>query len=72
MVQKSIKLRKDEDFITLGILLKITGIIDTGGQAKFFLSENTVLVNEVEENRRGRKLYRGDQIIVDNHSFLID
>ena len=72
MVQKSIKLRKDEDFITLGILLKITGIIDTGGQAKFFLSENTVLVNGVEENRRGRKLYRGDQIIVDNHSFLID
>ena len=72
MVQKSIKLRKDEDFITLGVLLKITGIIDTGGQAKFFLSENTVLVNGVEENRRGRKLYHGDQIIVDNHSFLID
>ena len=34
MVQKSIKLRKDEDFITLGILLKLAGIIDTGGQAK--------------------------------------
>ena len=72
MVQKSIKLRKDEDFITLGILLKIVGIIDTGGQAKFFLSENTVLVNGDEEKRRGRKLYRGDIIQVLNQAFLIN
>ena len=72
MVQKSIKLRKDEDFITLGILLKLAGIIDTGGQAKWFLSENAVLVNGEEENRRGRKLYHGDQILVQNQSFIID
>ena len=72
MVQKSIKLREDEPFITLGILLKITGVIDTGGQAKFFLSENTVLVNGEEENRRGRKLYHGDLIQVQDKSFLID
>ena len=72
MVQKSIKLRKDEDFITLGILLKLAGIIDTGGQAKWFLSENAVLVNGEEENRRGRKLYHGDVILVQNQSFIID
>ena len=72
MVQKSIKLRKDEDFITLGVLLKLVGIIDTGGQAKWFLSENAVLVNGEEENRRGRKLYHGDQILVQNQSFIID
>ena len=72
MVQKNIKLRKDEDFITLGVLLKLAGIIDTGGQAKWFLSENAVLVNDEEENRRGRKLYRGDVIIVKKQSFIID
>ena len=72
MVQKSIKLRKDEEYITLGVLLKITGIIDTGGQAKFFLNENAALVNGEEENRRGRKLYHGDVIQVQNHTFLID
>ena len=72
MVQKSIKLRKDEDFITLGVLLKLAGIIDTGGQAKWFLSENAVLVNDEEENRRGRKLYHGDVIIIKNQSFIID
>ena len=72
MVQKSIKLRKDEPFITLGILLKIAGIIDTGGQAKYFLAENKVLVNGEEDNRRGRKLYHGDVIEVANHRFTID
>ena len=72
MVQKSIKLRKDEDFITLGVLLKLAGIIDTGGQAKWFLNENVVLVNGEEESRRGRKLYHGDEILVKNQSFIID
>ena len=72
MVQKSIKLRKDEPFITLGVLLKIAGLIDTGGQAKWFLAENKVLVNGEEDNRRGRKLYHGDVIEVSNHSFTID
>ena len=72
MVQKSVKLRKDEPFITLGILLKITGIIDTGGQAKYFLAGNKVLVNGEEDNRRGRKLYHGDVVEVLNHSFIID
>jgi S4 domain protein YaaA len=72
VVPKSIKLRKDESFITLGVLLKITGIIDTGGQAKFFLAENAVLVNGEEENRRGRKLYHGDLIQVGKQAFSID
>ena len=72
MVPKSVKLRKDEPFITLGILLKIADIIDTGGQAKFFLAENTVLVNGEEENRRGRKLYHGDLIQVGKQAFSID
>ena len=72
MVQKNVKLRKDEEYITLGVLLKIAGIIDTGGQAKYFLSENVVLVNGEEDNRRGRKLYHGDKIQVQGQVFLID
>ena len=72
MVQKNIKLRKDEEYITLGVLLKIAGVINTGGQAKFFLAENVVLINGEEDNRRGRKLYHGDVVEVSNCSFVID
>ena len=72
MSKKTVSLKPGEDFITLNVLLKITGVIDTGGQAKYFLSENVVLVNEEEENRRGRKLYHGDKIQVQGQAFLID
>ena len=33
------------DFITLGQLLKLSGVITNGGEAKFFLLNNKILVN---------------------------
>ena len=71
MADKIIELRQDEQYITLGILLKIAKIISTGGEAKIFLSENEVLVNGEEENRRGRKLYNNDKVEVAENVFLI-
>ena len=68
---KTIELRKDEEFITLGTLLKIAGLIQTGGMAKAFLAENTVYVNDEAENRRGRKLYRGMIVRVGNKTLSI-
>lgn len=53
-------------YITLGQFLKHAGIIDTGGQAKWFLQENTVKVNGELENRRGRKLVSGDTVEIEN------
>jgi S4 domain protein YaaA len=59
-------------YMTLGQLLKETAIIGSGGQAKWFLKEMTVLVNGEPDDRRGRKLYPGDTIEVeDNGSFFI-
>lgn len=52
----------DEEFITLGQLLKAAGILGTGGEIKFYLAENEVLVNGEPEQRRGRKLRAGDVI----------
>ena len=71
MSQKEIKIRPDEEYITLNILLKITDLISTGGMAKVFLQENDVFVNDQLENRRGRKLYRGDVIRVGKQAFII-
>lgn len=45
--------------MTLGQLLKEAEVIQSGGQAKYFLSETPVEVDGVTENRRGRKLYDG-------------
>ena len=49
-----------DEFITLGQLLKKADIVSNGGEVKFFLAENKVLVNGEDENRRGKKLYHGD------------
>jgi S4 domain protein YaaA len=49
-------------FITLGQLLKKLDLIDSGGQAKFFLQEVEVKVNREMETRRGRKIYPQDVV----------
>ena len=59
------------EFITLGQLLKIANIISSGGEAKYFLSENFALVNGDKDNRRGRKLYKGDKVIILGKKYLI-
>lgn len=59
-------------YITLQQLLKIEDIIPSGGAAKFYLAENEVFVNGELEARRGRKLYPGDVIKVDNKEFIIE
>jgi len=71
MAEKEIKIRPDEEYITLNVLLKITDLIETGGMAKLFLQDNIVYVNGEAENRRGRKLYRGDVIKVNGQAFII-
>ena len=71
MGPKIINLEKDEEYLTLQSLLQIVGVISTGGMAKMYLAENKVLVNGELENRRGRKLYSGDEIKLPKGSFLI-
>ncbi|KRN32974.1 hypothetical protein IV40_GL001036 [Lactobacillus selangorensis] len=62
MEKQIVKLTSDH--ITLGQMLKDVGVIGTGGQAKWYLQENTVLVNGTAETRRGRKLVAGDAVTV--------
>ncbi|MEL0537167.1 S4 domain-containing protein YaaA [Staphylococcus debuckii] len=61
-----------EGEITLGQFLKTEGIIESGGQAKWFLKEFDVYLNGERETRRGKKLDEGDQIdIPEVGSFVI-
>lgn len=64
MLNKAIIIRSD--YITLSQLLKFADIISSGGQAKDFLANNSIIINGVADNRRGRKLRVGDKIIINN------
>ena len=49
----------DTEFIKLDSLLKYAAVVQTGADAKFFISEGLVLVDGEVETRRGRKIYDG-------------
>lgn len=54
------QLRAGEEFIRLGQVLKATGLVENGGEAKEVIQDGLVSVNGEIETRRGRKLYKGD------------
>ena len=63
------KIELNKEYITLGQVLKITDFISSGGEAKFVVKELNIHVNDERENRRGRKLYAGDVIIIEGKKF---
>ena len=65
------KLILKKDYITLGQLLKATGLVYDGGEAKHRILNGEAKVNGVVENRRGRKLYDGDRVIFDNKEIAV-
>ena len=54
---ESIKLREGEEFIKLGQALKVSGLAESGVEAKQIIQEGLVSVNQEVDTRRGRKLY---------------
>ncbi|BAQ56392.1 conserved hypothetical protein [Lactobacillus acetotolerans] len=57
------------EYITLGQFLKEEAIISSGGQAKWYLRDNPVLLNGEKENRRGKKLRSGDKVEVAGNTY---
>jgi ribosome-associated protein len=53
-----------DDVIRLGQFLKLSGLIDSGAEAKAVIAEGEVTVNGVVDLRRGRQLTRGDVVEV--------
>ncbi|WP_138419181.1 S4 domain-containing protein YaaA [Aquibacillus sediminis] len=60
------KIAINTEYIQLGQFLKLANIMESGGMVKLFLSENSVYVNGEAENRRGKKLYPGDQVEIED------
>lgn len=55
---------KDE-FIKLGQLLKLAGLVSSGVEAKIVIAEGEVLYNGEVETRRGKKVYNDDIVEFD-------
>lgn len=55
-----IKLR--DEYIKLGQALKVTGVVESGADAKNEIQSGMVKVNNQVEVQRGKKLYEGDII----------
>ncbi len=63
---------KKKDYITLQQFMKVKGVADTGGQAKFLVKELDITVNGEKENRRGRKLYAGDIVVIEGRKYRVE
>ena len=59
------------EYIRLDACLKLTGLVDTGGQGKLLIQQGEVQVNGEVCSQRGKKLYPGDQVQLGGRSFQV-
>lgn len=59
-------------YIALDQLLKWAGLVMSGGEARGFILEGSVLVNGEAETRRGRKLRNGDKVLFKGQEIEIE
>ena len=68
-LMKDVKIKTE--YITLGQLIKFLSLVGSGGEVKFFLMENDILLNGEPELRRGKKIYPEDIIQINKESYRI-
>lgn len=59
------------EYITLGQMLKLANVVESGGIAKMVIIDGLVKVNGEVETRRGKKLYSGDIVSFEGQDYLI-
>ncbi len=59
------------DMIRLGQLLKLAGLVDTGGELKDLLAREQILVNGEPDARRGRQLHPGDVVVAGDRELRV-
>ena len=58
-------------FIKLDSLLKFANVLESGGMAKKYIIDGVVCVNGEIEIRRGKKIYPGDTVTIDEMDIQI-
>ena len=57
--------------IRLGQALKLSGLAESGGEARALVEDGAVTVNAEVETRRGRQLRHGDVVVVGEEALRI-
>ena len=65
MDYKQIKVKINTDFIKLDSLLKYAGLVETRGIGKEIILEERIKYNGEICTQRGKKVYKGDKVQVD-------
>lgn len=58
--------------INLQQFLKKNNIVFSGGEAKYLIQEGAVKVNNIVVKQRGKKLHKGDVVLVDEKEYVVD
>ena len=66
------KIKIQTEFIRLDSLLKLSGLVDTGGQAKVMIQNGDISVNGEACLMRGKKLRPGDIVACTGKEFQVE
>lgn len=66
------KIKIRDEYIKLGQVLKLAGLVESGVDAKIEIQEGNVIVNGEVECRRGKKIYAGDVIEFDGRQIKVE
>ena len=61
-----------DEFIKLGQAMKLSGLVESGVEAKIEIQEGFVKVNGEVELQRGKKIYPGDVIEFDGQQVKVE
>lgn len=70
MIKQTVSIHTE--YIKLDQLLKFVGVADTGGMAKEIIMGGAVSVNKYVCRMRGKKVYPGDQVTIDEYCFEVE
>ena len=65
------KVKIHTDYIELQQLLKLTDWVSTGGEAKIAVKKLNIYVNGIKEGRRGKKLFPGDKVVIQDKEYEV-
>ncbi len=60
------------EYIELIKLLKVTGLSDTGGEAKAMVEGSRVTLNGQPESRKRAKIRKGDKVDTFSHTIIVE